>query len=109
MPKYDEKIDDQIDDEIGRRLRNLACIPTWTKVKRALFAECVSQAKSAGYTVFTGDFRSYHIERVGESCLYVVSSAQRGGLAAYAGARVRLICLGKTDRRAGRRYLTGRA
>lgn len=67
MPKYDEKIDDQINDEIGRGLRNLACIPTWTKVKRARFAECVSQANSAGYTVFTGDFRFLPYRASGQS------------------------------------------
>jgi hypothetical protein len=101
---YSQKITDDIDDEIGRRLRALGLIRTWNGEKMRLFSEVDELAKQERYLRFTGDFRDYHIEHKGSCCLYDIPPTQRGALQIYRGKRVRLICAGKTDARAGRLF-----
>jgi hypothetical protein len=100
-----DKIDDDIDDELGRLLRQLRTMPTWTDEKKRLFKEASEVASRENYLRFTGDFRDYNVVRNGDSCLYDVPPTQRGALAAFRGERVRLICAGRTDRHTGRVFL----
>jgi hypothetical protein len=95
---------DNIDDSIGAHLRALQALPTWTAAKAHLFRTVAKLAIAQRYLYFTGDFRDYPIEHKGQSCLYDVPSTQRGALQVFRGKRIRLICAGKTDGRAGRSY-----
>lgn len=95
---------DNIDDSIGTHLRTLQAIRTWTGEKAQLFKTVERLATTQRYLRFTGDFRDYPIEHKGQSCLYDVPATQRGALQVFRGKRIRLICAGKTDGRAGRSY-----
>jgi hypothetical protein len=103
-----QRIPDDIDDPIGRVLREMATLPRWTARKHELFLEFVSLANKADYIEFTGDFRDYHIEHKASHCLYDIPSPRRGALRVFAGQRIRLVCAGKSDRRAGRYFYAGR-
>lgn len=103
-----QQLADDIDDPIGRLLRDLGKLPRWTNKKYAIFAEFVTLARETGYILFTGDFRDYHIEHKGSHCLYDIPKTQRGALRVFAGHRVRLVCVGKSDGRAGRHFFAGR-
>jgi len=73
---------DNLDDEIGRVLRDLRSIPTWTARKFEIYAEFASLARKKGYLHFTADVRDYRLSGSGNSCLYQVPFNQRGALSA---------------------------
>lgn len=98
---------DHIDGSVAELLREAAKFPNWNSRKRELVSESVAQAKRLGYISFTGDFRTYGIEHKGEQAVFEVLQGQRGALAPFAGQIVHLICLGKSDQRAGRHFLAG--
>jgi hypothetical protein len=102
--KRGHKIIDSIDDSIGAHLRDFQALPTWTAEKALAFRTVSKLAAAERYLYFTGDFRDYPIEHKGDSCLYDVPTTQRGALKVFRGKRIRLICAGKTDGRAGRSY-----
>lgn len=103
--KFENQIEDDLNDDVGRCLRALHAHPTWTAAKAAAFRHLEEVAAQEGYLRFTGDFRSYHLERKGESCLYDIPMGQRGALQPFCGKRVRLICAGGWDPYAGRYFL----
>ena len=100
-----DQIEDSLEDEIGLCLRRLHATPTWTTVKSQLFEQLMCLTKRERYMRFTGDFRDYHLERKGQSCLYDVPLGQRGALKKFRGKRIRLICEGAWDQYAGRFFL----
>lgn len=99
------QITDSLDDDVGKCLRRLHAIPTWTAEKVSEFEELQRLCKRQRYVRFTGDYRDYHLERKGQSCLYDVPLNQRGALEKFRGRRVRLICEGAWDQYAGRHFL----
>ena len=99
------QIADSLDDDVGRCLQQLHAVPTWTAEKVSYFEELMRLCKRQRYLRFTGDFRDYHLERKGQSCLYDVPLNQRGALQKFQGKRVRLICEGAWNPYAGRFFL----
>jgi len=95
---------DNLDDEIGRVLREMRSMPTWTARKFEVFAEFERLARKKGYLHFTADVRDYRISGSGNSCLYQVPLNQRGALSAFAGKFIRVVCGGKSNRYSGRHY-----
>ena len=95
---------DNLDDEIGRVLRDLRSIPTWTARKFEIYAEFASLARKKGYLHFTADVRDYRLSGSGNSCLYQVPFNQRGALSVFAGRFIRVVCGGKSNRYSGRHY-----
>ena len=103
--KAENQIADDIDDKVGRCLRELHAINTWTAAKAALFDELERLTKSERYLRFSGDRRGYHLERKGQSCLYDIPIDQRGTLSKFRSKRIRLICAGSWDSYSGRNFL----
>jgi hypothetical protein len=103
--RFENQITDDLSDDVGRCLQTLHAHPTWTAAKVAAFKDLEELTARKGYLRFTGDFRSYHLERKGESCLYDIPMTQRGALQPFRGQRVRLICAGGWDPYAGRYFL----
>ena len=95
---------DSLDDEIGRVLREMRSIPTWTARKFEVFAKFERLARRQGYLLFTADMRDYRLSGSGNSCLYQVPLAQRGALQQFAGRFIRVVCGGKSNRYSGRFY-----
>ena len=100
-----DRITDSLDDDIGRCLQRLHAIQTWNAEKVSEFEELIRLCKRQRYLRFTGDYRDYHLERKGQSCLYDVPLNQRGALEKFRGKRVRLICEGAWDQYSGRHFL----
>lgn len=105
--KLEEKLPDEIQDPLGRLLVQFREISTWTQQKRELFSVIEELAVKNKYKTFTADCRDYHLQRKGDSCLYLVPEGQRGALFEFAGKRVRLICGGGWDSFSGRHYFAG--
>ena len=103
--KLEDQIADYLEDDAGLCLRELHANRTWTTMKRHLFEKLMDIAKREHYLRFTGDYRDYHLERKGQSCLYDVPLDQRGALKKFRGMRVRLICAGGWDPYSGRFFL----
>jgi len=95
---------DNLDDEIGRVLREMRSMPTWTARKFEVFAEFEHLARKKGYLHFTADVRDYRLSGSGNSCLYQVPLNQRGALSVFAGKFIRVVCGGKSNRYSGRHY-----
>jgi len=95
---------DNLDDEIGRVLREMRSMPTWTARKFEVFAEFERLARKKGYLHFTADVRDYRISGSGNSSLYQVPLNQRGALSVFAGRFIRVVCGGKSNRYSGRHY-----
>ncbi len=100
-----DRITDSLNDQIGRCLRRVHAIPTWTTVKVSEFEELIRLCEQERYLRFRGDYRDYHLERKGQSCLLDVPENQRGALKIFRGKRVRLICEGSWNRYGGRQFL----
>jgi hypothetical protein len=100
-----DRITDSLDDDVGRCLQRLHEIPTWTDEKVSKFEELIQLCNKQRYLRFTGDYRDYHLERKGQSCLYDVPLNQRGALEKFRGKRARLICEGAWNQYAGRHFL----
>ena len=100
-----DQITDRLDDDVGKCLQRLHAIPTWTSEKVAEFEELLALCKRERYLRFTGDYRDYHLERKGQSCLYDVPVNQWGALQKFRGRRIRLICEGAWNQYAGRHFL----
>ena len=103
--KVHDQIEDSLDDEVGLCLRKLHANQTWTAVKIKLFEQLIALTKRGRYFRFTGDYRDYHLERKGQSCMYEVPLDQRGALKKFRGKRIRLICEGAWNQYAGRFFL----
>ena len=100
MFKIADKIEDTLNDNIGKILKQLLEIPTYTKAKKLLHLELIELLKKGGYYEFVGHPSKYHLSRVGESCFYDVHPNRRGHLKKFRNKRVRLICVssGRYDR-----------
>lgn len=106
MPFHlENQIEDNLNDEVGLSLRNLHLNRTWTAEKNRLFVQLEDLTKREKYLMFTGDYRDYHLERKGQSCIYDVPLSQRGALKIFRGKHIRLICGGSWDQYAGRFFL----
>ncbi len=103
--KVEGQIADTLEDQVGLCLREFHSIKTWTADKTRLFEMLIRLANQERYFSFKGDFRDYHLERKGQSCLYDVPENQRGALLQFRGRRIRLICEGAWDQYAGRFFL----
>ena len=102
--KLTDQMADEIDDEVGLCLRELIAIPTWTGDKHLLFAKLDRLVEGESYLRFRGDYRDYHLERKGQSCLFDIPENQRGALQKFRGQRIRLICAGRWDPYSGRLF-----
>jgi hypothetical protein len=89
----DDVIEDPSNDDIGQLMNVIRQMPTWTKVKQGLFDDLVELLKKKKYIQFEGDFREYHLTRVGESCLFNVPINRRGHLSIFRGKTIRLVCV----------------
>jgi hypothetical protein len=101
----EQQIPDSLDDEVGKCLQRFHAIRTWTSAKAELFKQLERLTSKERYLRFSGDFRDYHLERKGQSCLYDVPHTQRGALSKFRGSRIRLICAGAWDQYSGRVFL----
>ena len=103
--KVHNQITDSLEDDVAKCLKRLHAIPTWTAEKVAEFEDLQRICRRYRYLRFTGDYRDYHVERKGQSCLYDVPLNQRGALEKFRGKRIRLICEGAWNQYAGRHFL----
>jgi hypothetical protein len=94
----DSKIEvDNIPDEVGKMLRELSAIPTWTNKKHQIAASLIKLLKTKKYFFFSGNKRTYGMGSTGEHFLYRVPDNQKGNLSLYKNKRVRIICLGGSE------------
>ena len=98
------KIEDNINDADGVLLRELNAIKGWNKQKHSLYKQWASILAAGTYTMFKGDFRDYHLKLKGDSCLYDVPDTQLGGLKAFRGKRIRLVCGNSWDSSQSREF-----
>lgn len=107
--KISKKIEsnDAISGDLGGLLNQLSKQRQWNKFKHDLFESIIDKALSLGYLAFSGDRRTYDLQKKGEYRIFNVPKNQRGALACFAGNRVRLICAGVRDEQSGRYYLVG--
>ncbi len=107
MFELHQQLPDTANDKIGLLLAQALAIETMTKVKRDLLERATKAMTAAGYVSIRGDFRTYHLSRVGQSCQYDVPEDRRGALLPFRGMRVRMVCVGRYGM-AGRVFLAGR-
>jgi hypothetical protein len=107
--KFLKKIEsnDAVSDELGTLLDQFGKQEKWNKSKYEMFESILDKALSLGYLTFSGDRRTYALQKMGEFRIFNVSKNQRGALAGFAGIRVRMICAGARDQQSGRYYLVG--
>ena len=98
------KIDDNINDADGVLLRELNAIKGWKKEKHLLYKEWESILSTSKYIMFKVDFRDYHLKLKGDCCLYDVPLNQLGGLKAFRGKRIRLVCGNSWDSSQSREF-----
>lgn len=96
IPSEDARHDD-MNDLIGARLRRLwkaqQHAEGWTAELEHARQDLERICTMHGYTNIWVDPRNYLVHRVGQSLLYDVPIDKRGGLAPFAGKRVRVVCL----------------
>lgn len=95
-----QKLPDPLDGDVGVLLTKLQAMPTWTADKANLNLALQAMLTARGYVRFVGHPSRYHLERIGESCLYAVPPNRRGVLRAFRGKTVRIVCVssGRFDR-----------
>ena len=103
MPlEFDSQINDVLLDKVGKILIRLQSIPRWNNAKYAIYEELINQMTNEGYKRFSGDYRTYHLQRKGQHCVYKIPSGQKGALAQFSGMTVRIVCNGSWDQYSGR-------
>lgn len=100
MFTLDDKMNDTIKDDISSLIKAMSDIPSWVKEKHKLHQDLISLLKKKKYMRFVGHTRSYHLMRIGDSCLYQVPLNRRGKLSVFRGKLIRVICIssGRYDR-----------
>ena len=76
----------------------------WNSNCAVLFERLEKILSKKKYKKFIGDFRTYHLTRKGQSCLYDIPANQLGFLKPYRGKRVRLVCRGAWDQYSRKHY-----
>ena len=76
----------------------------WNSNCAVLFERLEKILSKKKYKKFIGDFRTYHLTRKGQSCLYDIPANQLGFLKPYRGKRVRLVCRGAWDQYGRKHY-----
>jgi len=92
--RIDNQLADNLYDEISGIVLTMATKKTWNANCAVLFERLDKILSKKKYKTFSGDCRTYHLTRKGQSCLYDVPSNQLGYLIPYRNQRVRLVCLG---------------
>ena len=82
----------------------MAAKKTWNTNCAVLFERLEQILSKKKYKKFVGDFRTYHLTKKSQSCLYDVSANQLGFLKPYRGKRVRLVCWGAWDQYGRKHY-----
>lgn len=106
MIKLDEMIPDNLSDDVGRLLTKLHSGLSG-KPREEARAALIELAQSKGYLLFVGDYYSFHINKVGESCLYRVPADKRGHLKPFRSALVRIACW-RSGKNSDRHLMVGR-
>jgi hypothetical protein len=88
----------------AQELKSFEAPGRWTKEKSAAFVALMQRLKNDGYTTFNSSVHTIGLQRNGQSAIYHVPSGQRGGLAAYAGKHVHIVCVARTDAYSGRMF-----
>ena len=94
MLSIEDQLTDNLYDEISGIVLKMASKKTWDASCADMFEKLEKILTKKKYKTFSGDCRTYHLTRKGQSCLYDVPSNQRGYLIPYRNQRVRLVCLG---------------
>ena len=94
MLRIENQLTDNLYDEISGIVLTMAAKKTWNANCAVLFERLDKILLKKKYKIFSGDCRTYHLTRKGQSCLYDVPSNQLGYLNPYRNQRVRLVCLG---------------
>lgn len=76
----------------------------WNSNCAVLFERLEKILSKKKYKKFIGDFRTYHLTRKGQSCLYDIPANQLGFLKPYRRKRVRLVCRGAWDQYGCKHY-----
>jgi len=92
--RIEDQIADNLQDEISGIVLTIAAKKTWDASCADIFEKLEKILTKKKYKTFSGDCRTYHLTRKGQSCLYDVPSNQLGYLIPYRNQRVRLVCLG---------------
>ena len=100
--KFNSQLNDTISDIVGKILLKLDTMPRWTNAKYIIYDQLLNQMAIEGYKCFSGDYRTYHIQRKGQHCLYMVPPDHKGALAEFSGLKVRVVCDGSWDQYSGR-------
>ena len=103
MLRIKDQIADNLYDEISGIVLTMAAKKTWDASCADMFEKLEKILSKKKCKKFVDDFRTYHLTRKGQSCLYDIPANQLGFLKPYRGKRVRLVCRGAWDQY-GRRY-----
>ena len=104
MLRIEDQIADNLQDEISGIVLTIAAKKTWDASCADIFEKLEKILTKKKYKTFSGDCRTYHLTRKGQSCLYDVPSNQLGYLIPYRNQRVRLVCLGGCNAYSDRFY-----
>lgn len=94
MFSVDQQLPDRTNDLIGAAIDKFNDLTSWTFEKKSRRAELERVLGLHGYVRFSGNWKRYHLQRIGQSCHYNVPTARRGHLQPFRGERVRLVCVG---------------
>lgn len=94
MFEISQRLPDPLGGDIGALLLSMRALPTWTAEKASLNVALQAMLTARGYVRFVGHPSRYHLERVGESCLYSVPPSRRGVLRPFRAKIVRIVCVG---------------
>lgn len=94
MFSKEDIIEDTLHDDIRPFLDKVKQPGPWNKAKQDAKAELINLLKNKKYIAFPGHYSRYHLNRVGESCLYDVPESRRGYLKPFRGKRIRVVCVG---------------
>ncbi len=91
MFTVEQTVDDDYQDDIGKILKEVISIPTWTKMKKQLMDEALLlMAKK--YISFEASYGYYFMSSVGDSYLYNVPMNKTGHLKKFRGQKIRIVC-----------------
>tara|TARA_B100000524_G_scaffold342059_1_gene236735 strand:+ start:243 stop:569 length:327 start_codon:yes stop_codon:yes gene_type:complete len=106
MFSKEDMLKDDHNDEIGRLLKQIRKLTTFTKNKQDLVRDLINLGKKQKYIIFWGYTHRYFIGRVGQSFIYKVPKNKRGNLVKFKDKTIRVICIGSGVRFI-RQYMAG--